>query len=540
MAADYVAVSHGAWPQRHVVSITAVGIGVIHPDGCSRRDRSACAVSIPESGSRSMATDDQRFPIAISLLRAFTLQTGATDLSSDGGELLTWLDRKIEADPAAAALADRYREWLADYLRAIAHPAALAIAQWRKHPVDQGKAPVASGDDGIASGNQSGPHMRCEGMLRTFTSETGQSDIGGQGELLLEWLSQKVLNAELSQGSAKCYRRWFGSYYERLAHPAATTIRSWVIPPVPTDPASPLSEARQIEVLEVAASDTNTQNWVYADATLLKLLMQQLVETTESSGQMRYQDGDITALLLRTTAMTGLRPVEWASAKLLTTYHDHDSGQTLGPVLEVHTAKQSNRREDNPLKPKRHLLLDLWPADQIRQLEVMLEYVDTVVSKEGEEAWTRYMRRIREQLSRAWPRLVKRLQGKGVGAIEGFHIQPAPGRELSGSSFTLYTCRHIFAEEVRRSGAFDRYELAALLGHSLITNSVYYGPRSKGVGRGHQFVLPRPWPGDADEILKWDHQVNPLSAARRKGGISDEPSVGALHLTDGEQRLLAW
>lgn len=129
MTADYSAVSHGAWPQRHVISITAVEIGVIHPDGCSRRDRSACVVSISESGSRSMATDDQRFPVAINLLRAFTLHTGATDPSSDGVELLTWLDRKIEAGPAAAALADRYREWLADYLGAIAHPAALAIAQ---------------------------------------------------------------------------------------------------------------------------------------------------------------------------------------------------------------------------------------------------------------------------------------------------------------------------------------------------------------------------------------------------------------------------
>lgn len=489
-----------------------------------------------------MATDDQQSPIAISLLRAFTLQTGVTTLSNDGEELLGWLNGKIAAEPAAGALADRYREWIAAYLRSVGHPAALAIANWRVPSPGSGVSQPVSDDvgalSGNQSGNQSGPDARCKGMLRTFTAETGQSDIGVSGERLLAWLSQKTIASELSLSSAKCYRRWFGSYFEKLSHPAASTIRAWVIPAAPQARATQSAVEHQVAVLGVEASDSNSQNWVYADSVLLKLLMQQLVDTTESSGQLRYQHGDITALILRATAMTGLRPVEWASAKLLSTYHDHDTGQTLGPVLEVHTAKQSNRREDNPLKPKRHLLLDQWPADQIRQLQVMLEYVDDVVSEFGEEAWTRYMRRIREQLSRAWPRLVRRLEENGAGALEGFRIQPSQGRELLANSFTLYTCRHIFAEEVRRSGAYDRYELAALLGHSLITNSVYYGPRSKGVGRGHQFVLPRPWPGDAEEILKWDHQVNPLSITRRSGRLLENQEADYSATEDSQ--LAGW
>lgn len=49
---------------------------------------------------------------------------------------------------------------------------------------------------------------------------------------------------------------------------------------------------------------------------------------------------------------------------------------------------------------------------------------------------------------------------------------------------TFYTCRHIFAEEVRRAQTYTRFELAAMMGHSLLTNQAFYGPRDATMPRG--------------------------------------------------------
>ena len=65
----------------------------------------------------------------------------------------------------------------------------------------------------------------------------------------------------------------------------------------------------------------------------------------------------------------------------------------------------------------------------------------------------------------------------------------------------------------------SRCEIAALLGHSLLTNQVYYGPRLDEHDRDYDFVLPRPWPGDADNIQLWDQQVNPLRINYAQGDL---------------------
>lgn len=94
-----------------------------------------------------------------------------------------------------------------------------------------------------------------------------------------------------------------------------------------------------------------------------------------------------------------------------------------------------------------------------------------------------------------------------------------PGGESQGDmTVTFYTCRHIFAEEVRRAQTYTRFELAAMMGHSLLTNQAFYGPRDATMPRGFDFTLPRPWPGDAEDIQRWDYQVNPF---RMKAGQGD-------------------
>ena len=64
-----------------------------------------------------------------------------------------------------------------------------------------------------------------------------------------------------------------------------------------------------------------------------------------------------------------------------------------------------------------------------------------------------------------------------------------------------------------------RFELAAMLGHSLLTNQVYYGPRTQHENREFEFALPRPWPGDAEDIKQWDRQVNPLRYKFMQGDL---------------------
>jgi hypothetical protein len=88
------------------------------------------------------------------------------------------------------------------------------------------------------------------------------------------------------------------------------------------------------------------------------------------------------------------------------------------------------------------------------------------------------------------------------------HCTSAPKLNLPEGG-VLDTPRHIFAEEIRREGELNSFELAALLGQSALTDQAYYGSRLANADRGHIFPRPRPWLGDADDIMKWDEIVNP-------------------------------
>lgn len=331
---------------------------------------------------------------------------------------------------------------------------------------------------------------RARNLLFRFSEETGATSLDEDGRGLIEWLNNRVLKEGLSLVTAKCYRRWLAAYLEDLNHPSAMVVRCWLPP-----------GSREAEIVEDEASvvgttinlehtEGNDRYASYVDQAGLKLLMKQLLEQT-ASGTLRYKGGDNLAAFLVITAMTGLRPMEWTSARLLDSYFDPDQKITLGPVLEVHTLKQSGRRDDNPLKMKRYLLLDEWPDSQIEQLRY---FMDEVVMASDFERWYRTSR---ATLSRAWARIAASGQDEAS--------------EHAGLSVTIYTARHIFAEEVRRSLRYTRYELAAMLGHSLLTNQKYYGPRSGAAPRGFDFVLPRPWPGDAEDIMLWDRKVNPMA-----------------------------
>lgn len=218
------------------------------------------------------------------------------------------------------------------------------------------------------------------------------------------------------------------------------------------------------------------------------------------------------------TLWTGLRPREWPYARFLETHFDPDTGQTQNRVLEVRTLKQSGRREDNPLKEKRYLVLADWPESQLTALKMFLAMI---YKHEDAGDFDTFYERRRKLLMRAWKRILK----THGGAIEFLGVElkretkpkvtslaesTSSPALLDGNALTFYTARHAFAEEFRRSGNFSRFELAAVLGHSMITNQSYYGPRRTKLDREHSFTLPAPWPGDAEAIAMWDKTVNPL------------------------------
>ncbi|CAM5368338.1 hypothetical protein SSTU70S_05716 [Stutzerimonas stutzeri] len=339
-------------------------------------------------------------------------------------------------------------------------------------------------------------------------------------ESLVSWLNDRVTVQGIGLTTAKCYRRWLASYFESQDHEAAALLRCW-IPPGSMEEALIEDEvdARQIAepLLTVESVPTNTRHVSFMDGAALRELLEQLL-SLDDQGNQRYVAGPAAALMFTVSMMTGLRPMEWPSARYRETFFDPETALTLGPVLEIHTCKQSNRREDNPLRTKRYLLLDEWPEDQQVRLKALLSEIASVDDFSG------YYNRVRMTLNRAWRRVAKNrgIVDVGLRVSERTSLTAAAGGDdetVSAQTVSLYTSRHIFAEETRRSLRYTRFELAAMLGHSLLTNQVYYGPRTQHENREFEFALPRPWPGDAEDIKQWDRQVNPLRYKFMQGDL---------------------
>lgn len=122
---------------------------------------------------------------------------------------------------------------------------------------------------------------------------------------------------------------------------------------------------------------------------------------------------------------------------------------------------------------------------------------------------------VRMTLSTAWKRLVKEGKVKPTNKIKkkGRASDSVGSTEISdGYGVNLYTARHIFAEEVKRSGLYTRFELAAMIGHTTTVNQRYYTLGRKYILKTYPHTLPRPWPGDAGDIEQWcDEVLNILS-----------------------------
>lgn len=363
----------------------------------------------------------------------------------------------------------------------------------------------------------------------------------------ISWLDHRVTVKGLSDTTAKCYRRWVAKHLEDVGHRGTGELRAWIPPGQRVALAeaaamSPehvlLNDADDSKLFEAAAQG-NSRYLSFISEPVLEIVISDLMPAArtpaEDANPSRNRIAAMeTALWFTCTLWTGLRPREWPYARFLEEHFDPDTGVTQKQVLEVRTLKQSGRREDNPLKEKRYLVLDQWPESQITALKMFLGMVQAHEDTDTFDAF--YLRR-RLLLHRAWKRVMKRYDG-GMAYID-VEIAASNKRRLKsiaestsspgvfkGSSLTFYTARHVFAEEARRD-RFSKFEIAAVLGHSMITNQSYYGQRRSTLSREHQFVLPRPWPGDADAIELWDKTANPL---RFKYMTKDELSQSILDI----------
>lgn len=352
---------------------------------------------------------------------------------------------------------------------------------------------------------------RAMGLLVTYRRETTGS-LGGEINMadVLCWLNRRIRDQGLGVTTVKCYRRWLAAFFEAEGHPDAAMMRNWA--PPGSQEAVMAADHRDAEdlrsVVTVESVTTNTRNLAGLDKSAYMALMDQLL-SEDAKGGLRYTAGPVSALMFMATLMTGLRPREWPTARYLESFTDPETMLTLGPVLETHTLKQSHRREDNPLREKRYLVLDQWPASQLETLKGFLAEVQLA----GDSFGSLY-NKIRMTVNRAWKRVAKE---RGVDDKASTAAGASDDEGVPGAS--LYTGRHIFAEETRRSMAYTRFELAAMLGHSMLANQVYYGPRDSKADRDYEFVLPRPWPGDADDIQLWDRKVNPLRVKFAQGDL---------------------
>jgi hypothetical protein len=147
---------------------------------------------------------------------------------------------------------------------------------------------------------------------------------------------------------------------------------------------------------------------------------------------------------LRSSVVTGLRPVEWKNAIMF----EH-SGL---PALKIQNAKATNGRGHGPT---RTLLLQELSVDDLIAIKTHLNNVRTFIGMDEYEYFYKGCAiSLYKACRKCWPKRKK-------------HI-------------TLYSTRHQFSANAKSSG-FSRIEVAAMMGHAVdITATVHYGRKLAG------------------------------------------------------------
>lgn len=390
--------------------------------------------------------------------------------------------------------------------------------------------------------------------LSPDTINRDEQTIGGrqlQVHDLIAYLNDLALLRLISTTTANCYRKWTAGLLDRIGFGGAEDVRRWLTPyskpyyamlfgfldlqneNAETNESTDinmgsftLSSLQQMDLFDTPSRTSNqaatgaeaiaelqdaqkgdtqrklekekVSEYAYISKTAWEVFASELMAMNRSGSAPRYKYGQIAAALFQCSLMTGLRHTEWFDAVL------HENGFTDShvtgihlavPVLQVFSVKQGNRRTDNPLRDYRLLVLEGFTPDHIAGIRNTLIVVQDMATEQDRST---IMSNVRMQLNRVW----KKLQNEN--RIKETQQMPT---EAKYNSVSMHTARKSFAEEVRRSMQYTRFDLAAMLGHTTLMNLKYYAKAKRLLPRTHAFPLPQPWPGEALHIEDWNQNI---------------------------------
>lgn len=182
--------------------------------------------------------------------------------------------------------------------------------------------------------------------------------------------------------------------------------------------------------------------------------------------------GKLTALWLRSSLHTGLRPIEWTQAELLDDFIDGDDPPQ--PALIVRNAKATNRRGHGPT---RTVLLGHLPDKVIGTIRAFVHDLNFHGRSETEKHQALAYRHCAALLAEAnqalWPKRKQRI--------------------------TLYSGRHAFAAALK--GDADPDTVAAVMGHINVETAYEHYGRAPRKGSKRKTIGPVARPSKAD-VLK--------------------------------------
>lgn len=316
-------------------------------------------------------------------------------------------------------------------------------------------------------------HYRAKKLVDRFVSETRVEGFWYEDQdLFLAWLV--VLHSKTKASTFQSYRKWLAAYAEHLGFPEfKESIRGVAA----GDAGRPAMKKRGLPVSE---EDTLSNQELSQQVTPKEMASLATVLMSQRGGGDRYRNGLLSFTWLHITAMTGIRPSEWLNALLLKDVIT-EMGSVFPWVLEVTTAKKgglsAKKVDDRESDYRRRLVLDNWSEPQIEALQLFMSQLPS-----GTTEFRRTQESVRQTL---------------LLACKVANMDPPIG---------LYTGRHLFASEVRRDADYNRYQLAAMLGHSDTVNQRYYGDLKLGVERQFEYALPLPWPGVAERVERVDRE----------------------------------
>jgi len=233
----------------------------------------------------------------------------------------------------------------------------------------------------------------------------------------------------------------------------------------------------------------------HVDSRDIKTIGDRLLVCT-GKGNDLYKAGTDALCFLQMGMLTGVRPVEWIGANLHSQKVCEHNGAVYRNVLEVTTAKRKKadweddlldiyidkKKQDDLFFEKRFLILDGYRDSELQWIGAFIRSV-----REHEHEFEKWYTQCRQTMARAVEKSMT-LQEKWKG----------------NTVFSIYSSRHIFASEVRRSGRYTKQDLAAMLGHDNTRSQKYYGDIRNNANRMFGHSLPRPWPGVSEMVRKKD------------------------------------